>query len=202
MKTGITIGLILLSVIPVVSWKKEKPVAAAVLKWAIEPQSTLQIDGKSNINTFECGVKEFLHTDTLVYVNDGAQFPAKLKGSVVIDINRFDCGHRYITADLRKTLKADENPALKIRFLTMEKLTPGLNNQKVSGTVEIELAGVTRQYEIKYVLQQSNNTLLLLTGNKIITFGDFKLKPPSRLAGLIKVAEEITVNFQLYLKPV
>ena len=202
MKPAATIWIILLTGLMVAGWRTDKPVVTTVVKWIVQPQSSLNINGKSNVNTFNCGITEFLHTDTLVYINDGMNKPAALKGMVTIDINRFDCKHKYITSDLRRTLKADENPALKIRFLSIDKLLPDASNQLVKGNVEIELAGVTKQYEINYQLQKLNAAHLQLIGNKVILFKDFNLKPPTRLAGLIKVAEEITVNFQLYLKPV
>lgn len=186
---------------PVLNGQKEKGNTTNVIRWVIQPQSNLQINGKSNVNTFQCGITEFLHTDTLVYThNDPGQQAAKLKGTVVIDINRFDCGHKYITSDLRKTLKADENPNLLIRFVSMDKFIQGQGTQPIKGIVEIELAGVKKQYEVSYVLQNHNTSQVQLMGSRTILFSDFNLKPPSRLAGLIKVAEEITVQFQLMLK--
>lgn len=203
MKIVITIISFFLLLNPGVQGKKILPNTTTVIKWIVEPQSTLSIAGKSNVNTFTCGITEFLQTDTLVYMNNEAvQKPALLKGTVIIAINRFDCGHRFMTNDLRKTLKADENPTLKIRFLTMDKLAAHVNNQQVKGWVEIELAGVVKQYEINYVLQNTNPAHLQLTGMKNILFSDFNLKPPTRLAGMIKVAQEIEVKFQLILKPV
>jgi hypothetical protein len=203
MKTVIAIAAIFFLLNPVVKGKKDMSPTATVYKWVIEPQSTLTINGKSNVNTFKCGITAFLHTDTLVYINsEAAQKPAVLKGTVTIEIKQFDCGHRFMTNDLRRTLKADENPVLKIRFLTMEKLLPRTASQKVKGLVEIELAGIVKQYEINYDLLNNNPARLQLNGSRDILFSDFRLKPPTRLAGLVKVAQEITVQFQLLLKPI
>jgi YceI-like domain len=202
-KPIVTILFIFFLLHPALNGQREKDHMVTVIKWVVEPQSHLTINGKSNVNTFQCGITEFLHTDTLVYMNnDGILKPAALKGSVTIDINRFDCGHKYITNDLRKTLKADNNPFLIIRFISMDKINPNQHNQVTKGNVEIELAGVKKQYEINYTLKNGNPQQLQLTGNRSILFSDFHLKPPTRLAGLIKVAGEITVQFQLLLKPV
>lgn len=203
MKAIIPILLISFLTGPVLNGQKEKGNVTNIIRWVIQPQSNLQINGKSNVNTFQCGITEFLHTDTLVYThNDPGQQAARLKGTVVIDINRFDCGHKFITSDLRKTLKADENPNLLIRFVSMDKFIQGQGTQPIKGIVEIELAGIKKQYEVSYVLQNHNTAQVQLMGSRTILFSDFHLKPPSRLAGLIKVAEEITVQFQLMLKPI
>ncbi|RTL57400.1 MAG: YceI family protein [Sphingobacteriales bacterium] len=188
--------------LPLTKGQKEMGNVLTVEKWAIEQQSSLTIDGRSNVNTFKCGVKEFLRTDTLVYMSyEGIQKRASLKGSVTININRFDCGHKFMTNDLRKTLKSDENPNLVIRFISMDKIRETNMNQVTKGIVEIQLAGVTKQYEVNYAIQ-NNNKNMILTGNRKILFSDFSLKPPTRLAGLIKVEEELNVQFQLMLKPV
>lgn len=203
MKTAVNILFFFFLALPLIKGQREKGNTLTVVKWAIEPQSNLTIDGRSNVNTFQCGIKEFLRTDTLVYMSyEGIQKPASLKGTVTIDIKRFDCGHKFITTDLRKTLKADENPNLVIRFVSMDKIQAKAINQNTKGMVEIQLAGVTRQYEVNYVIQNNDTRHLQLTGNRTILFSDFNLKPPTRLAGLIKVAEEITVQFQLLLKEV
>lgn len=202
MKIIVTILFFFFLALPLTKGQREKGNALTVVKWAIEQQSNLIIDGRSNVNTFQCGVKEFLHTDTLVYMSyEGVQKPATLKGSVTININRFDCGHKFMTNDLRKTLKAEENPNMVIHFVSMDKIQQKNINQTTKGVVEIQLAGVTKQYEVNYTIQNNINSHLVLTGSRKILFSDFNLKPPTRLAGLIKVEEELSVQFQLMLKP-
>ena len=64
--------------------------------------------------------------------------------------------------------------------------------------MNITIAGITRTYKIDCSLMNcSENTLLI--GSQKIMLSDFKLKPPEKLYGLVKVDDEITVNFSIIL---
>src|SRR6185436_2320080 len=83
-------------------------------KWIIEKNSNLSIKGRSNVNSFQCDVKEYLRADTILFYKDDQQQQFTIKGGLTINVEGFDCHQRYMTGDLRKTLKAQEYPQLKI----------------------------------------------------------------------------------------
>lgn len=203
MKLLITILVSLLLLHPNAEGKKEKPASVSVLRWIVEPQSTLSIAGKSNINNFRCGIKTFLRADTLTYFNpETGPKQGDLRGNITIDVKQFDCSNIFITKDLRRTLKSEKHPLLTIRFISLDKMLPGNTAKPIKGDVEIEMAGLVRQYSVDYTIQQQASGQLFLEGRQVILFSDFKLQAPSRLAGLVKIEEDILVNFRLILKPV
>ena len=166
--------------------------------WVIERSSTMSIEGSSNISAFTCDLKEYLSQDTLYYSKDEKAKKLLFLNSVLnIDIVRFDCHNKFITADFRKILKADKIPQLKVRFISLDDLVIG---GIVKGRVEIEIAGQTRQMDISYTVQQYGNAQVQLIGSKDMDFSDFQLVPPKKLGGLIRINEEIKVNFHLHLR--
>lgn len=172
-------------------------------RWVVESNSSLNIEGSTNVNSFRCDATEYMRPDTLTCWKDNAS--KKLiftKSTLTIDVDRFDCHHKFITNDFRKTLKADQNPTLKISFLNLDQLqnTSNINIQVVKGEVNIELAGVNRKEEIVFTVKKAGENKLELFGTRMLTFGEFNLKAPRKLAGLIRIEEEIKVNFHLYLK--
>lgn len=168
-------------------------------KWVIERGSNLCIEGRSNINNFRCDIKEYLQPDTIYVTKDRQGMkPFPVNGGLTIDIKRFDCHQKHITNDLRKTLKADEQPQLKIRLLDIGYYNGNANN--IRGWVSIELAGITKKTVVDYQVKHDQPDLLLLNGSRQLKFSDFGLQPPQKLAGLIKVEEELTVKFQLVLR--
>ena len=173
-----------------------------VERWVIEKTSSLSIEGKSNVNNFKCDIIEYLNQDTIfLYKTDPQkQKPIATRGGLTININRFDCHQRHITADLKKTLRAKENAYMKINLLTLGFIKPNTPNQKVKGYVEIQLAGVNKKIEIDYAVTKNQPGSLSLIGTKTLMFSDFGLVPPSKLAGLIKVEQEIKVRFELILR--
>jgi hypothetical protein len=166
------------------------------------PESKLTIEGKTNINSYVCRIAEYCGTDTLVLHEGGKNVrPVFVKGSVGLDASTFDCGMAMMTSDFRKTIKANEYPAIVIDFISFER-TPSYA-QKVEtfkGILKISLAGITRLFEVDCSIEAKPNGQIHLKGGRPFTFADFGLTPPSRLMGTIKVQEELYVKFHLVLK--
>jgi hypothetical protein len=170
-------------------------------RWIIQKNSNLCIEGKTNINSFRCDITEYLQPDTIYFFKDGQTTkPIPIRGGLAINIKRFDCHQKFITNDLRKTLKADEQPTLKIDLLNIGYYNGNMNN--IKGWVNIARAGVTKTAEVDYAVRNGEPGYLELTGTRKLRFSDFGLKPPQKLAGLIKVEEELNVRFQLVLRSV
>jgi hypothetical protein len=177
------------------------PGKAILEKWVIEKNSNLCIEGRSNVSSFRCDVIEYLHPDTIQFCKEDIQQQQFIiKGGLSINVNSFDCHQRYITGDLRKTLKADASPLLKIDLLSIGNLSTADKN--IKGIVAITLAGVSRKMEVDYTVQTSNDGYLHLSGSRGMLFSDFGLTPPHKLAGLIKVEEQINVRFLLILRSI
>jgi hypothetical protein len=174
-----------------------------VKRWAVDSNSSLYIEGRSNLSSFYCEVTKYLEADTLKYVNDEAnrQF-IFINSSLSVAINDFDCHQRIITSDFRKTLKADQNRFLKIQFISLDAFDVRNPHQVVKGKVEIMLAGQLKCTTIDFKINATNSGLIQMNGTKNMLFSEFKVTPPKKLAGFIKIKEEIRVNFQLFFKPV
>lgn len=118
--------------------------------WVIERSSSLAIDGSSNVNEFTCSIHEYLQCDTLWNTVDaGRKRMTFRKSRLNVEIRRFDCMHKYITADFRKMLMTDKYPYLTIEFISLDELKTG---GFVRGIVDIELAGRKKRMEIIYTL--------------------------------------------------
>jgi hypothetical protein len=168
-------------------------------KWVIQQNSNLCIEGKTNISNFRCDITEYLQPDTIYFFKEEQSTrPIPLRGGLSINIKRFDCHQKFITTDLRKTLKADEHPMLKIDLLNIGYYSGDAGN--IKGWVNITLAGVIKSAEIDYTVRNGQPGYLELTGTRKLRFSDFGLKPPQKLAGLVKVEEELNVRFQLVLR--
>jgi len=175
----------------------------SLARWVVERNSSLNIQGATNINSFQCDVTEYLKPDTLVYTkNDATKKLSFTNSCLVIDIKRFDCHNKFITEDFRTALKADETPNLKILFLTVDQFTNGCNNQIVKGIVDIELAHTTKRAQINYTIKSLPGNRIQMNGSQVFTFSDFNLKAPKKLAGFIRTKNQIIVNFQLFFKAI
>lgn len=171
-----------------------------IIKWVVIPGGSLRVDGKTNINTFSCAITQYNKPDT-INVNRSAAQPVSLRGNLILDVKNFNCHNPIMTADLRKTLKAKEFPNLVISFLSLSNY-PSPEKQELKGWVLIELAGVTKKYEVDYVALATDNRFVYLTGTRKVNFSDFNLIPPRKLGGMIKTENELSVVFTIQLKEI
>jgi hypothetical protein len=170
-------------------------------RWVITDASNLVVNGSTNINKFSCEIPSYDRLDTLTITRNGKG--ALLSGNVGLNVQSFDCQNSMMTRDLRKTLHQKEYPRLFIQFLSLNEL-PGLTAkaQSVTGLVDIQLAGVTRRLEVSYQISADADRTIHLLGFKTIKFTDFKLVPPSKLGGMIKTNDELTVTFHLRIRAI
>ena len=172
---------------------------AASKKWVITSGCSLQVDGKTNVNEFSCSISNYSQPDTISATWNQNQ-PVKLNGSIQLDVQRFDCHNAVMTADLRKTLKSKEFPKLSIRFLSIAQYPDAGMRQKTKGTVVIELAGVSKRYEVDYNVVSAANNYINLVGSREVNFSDFSIQPPRKLGGMIRTENELSVVFNLRMK--
>lgn len=171
-----------------------------VNRWVVESSSSLYIEGRSNISPFRCDVTRYLKADTLELFKDEKGRQLIFSDSyLTIDINGFDCHQRFITNDFRKTLKAGQNRYLKVHMINMGLFDTD-SRQLVKGNVEIELAGVMKKATIDFVSIPGGSERIQMHGCKTFLFSDFNLVPPRKLAGFVRIEEEIKVNFHLCFK--
>ncbi|MFM8912728.1 MAG: hypothetical protein ACKOE6_07425, partial [Flammeovirgaceae bacterium] len=119
---------------------------------------------------------------------------------VGLEASTFDCGMAPMTHDFSKTLKAEQYPQIGIEFKSFERV-PDLTctEDKFNALIAISMAGVTKDFYMPCVFQ-ANSGSIYLKGERNFTFGDFNLKAPQRMMGLIKVDERLNVSFNLALK--
>ncbi|MFD2873726.1 YceI family protein [Mucilaginibacter ximonensis] len=169
-----------------------------VKRWLVSQNSSLNVNGSTNVNRFTCVIPACPGKDTLTVNLDKSDQPVGLTGRIGLPVSSFDCHLSAMTRQLRETLKEKQFPALYIRFLTLSRL-PQITDvpTQVNGLVEIEIAGVTRRFEISYQLNRDRQQVIHLKGTHMVNFSDFNLKPPTKLGGMIKTKDALNVDFQL-----
>jgi hypothetical protein len=190
--------ILLLAGVFSIEWNNNSPYMMA--KWIVLSGGTLRVNGSTNINTFSCVVANDSKPDTLnCFLNKDAS--VAMTGTINLDVFGFDCHNPMMTADLRKTLKAKDYPMMKISFISLNKF-PDLKStqEQIKGSVNIELANVSRRYEVSYKFFLDEKKTIHLIGDRSVNFSDFKLTPPKKLGGIIRANDNLDVEFGLSLK--
>jgi len=168
-------------------------------RWVIMSGCSLKVDGSTNINKFSCAIANYANPDTIFTVRNAGQ-PVSLRGNMSLDVDKFDCHNAIMTADLRKTLKSRTFPKLTIRFVSMNKYPEVANKETIKGIVIIELAGVSKQFDVDYTVAAVDKYNLNLVGSRQINFSDFNITPPRKLGGMIRTNNELSVVFNLRMQ--
>lgn len=173
------------------------------LKVVLEKNSNLVINGKTNVNKFQCAYEGALPYDTMAVEVNGADnkfFIDNAQASV--QVKRFDCGAGGITNDFRDLLKADQHPLLKINILSFTmKPSDESDHQWDQGKAEVEftIAGESVVYPVNFdILDQDHDQFYV--GTLTIDITDFSLQPPSKFLGLLVVNKEVEIDFKINLQ--
>jgi len=189
---------LLLSGLPATAPSKAK------VTWIVQKGSSLSINGRTNISQFSCGIAQYGEPDTITFLNEGCRDKTAgipLCGTLRINIADFDCRNRVMTGEFKRTLQYRQYPQLKITFLNLEKMPAfGPRPETLSGQVIIELAGVSRQFEMEYASVREDAETIQITGSRRLCFSDFGLHPPQKMGGLIRVDQSLDVRFILCMR--
>ena len=160
-------------------------------KLALSSTSKVWFDGTSNVKSFSCAAKKL----DLNIVSDADANPARIvkSASLSIPVAQLDCKNGKMNDHMREALKADKNPAI----------TWKLSSYRVEGTAVVisgtlTIAGRENPIELRGTGTADNGTITL-KGTKVLKMTEFGVKPPSLMFGTMKVADPVTVSYDLVL---
>lgn len=158
----------------------------------ILPQSQLTITGDTNISAFSCifNPKKLPNSILVLHVNNPSEI--QLKNAILVLNNEgFDCGNKQINKDFHSLLQTEEYPEirLEVKKIRLEK------DSKAKAEVNISIAGKQNQYSVPVRIVSEPATCF--EGSLELDINDFGLEPPKKLFGMIKVKEDIQINFNL-----
>jgi len=160
-------------------------------KLSLSSASKVWFDGTSNVKSFSCAAKKL---DLDIKSDDDAS-PAKIvkAASLVIPVAQIDCKNGKMNEHMREALKAGKNPTILWR----------LSSYRIEGTSVImagtlTIAGKENPIELRGTGGLNNGTITL-KGTKVLKMTEFGVKPPSLMFGTMKVADPVTVSFDLVL---
>lgn len=175
--------------------------AGNATKWVFTKACSLKVEGSTNVNKFSCIISNSFHPDTLTLRRTGSSELTSINGCMTLNVQDFNCHNPIMTGDLRKTLKAKEFPHMTIRFLSLSHYPDHrLKAYPITGIVSIELAGVTKKYNVAYMVLPSGKNTLVLKGVREIKFSDFNIIPPRKIGGMIQTSDKLVAEFNLALQ--
>lgn len=174
------------------------------LTYHIEPSSILEVNGRTNINKFCCSSEEEDLNGSVF-----SKYESEANNNVIfentrlnIKIKELDCGAKAINKDLQKTLQSDTYPTITIQLLKVKNEDcRNLDNcqewTNITASTLITIANESLKVDLPINVRKNQSGKYLISGMCSLLLKDFGIEPPTALMGLIKVKNQIDINFHL-----
>jgi hypothetical protein len=156
----------------------------------------VSIHGSTNVNEFSF----------LQLLND-RESPIRFhtqEGYITIQIpaHNFEASNPLMYNDFISLIKADQHPYIAIRFHynPYELYEKNGQTSAIASEVYITLAGEEKKYKIPGQIHLCYDKALRIMGGIKINLDDFQLQAPSKFMGMVKVNNEVFVNFGLKME--
>lgn len=150
-------------------------------------QANVQVKVVTNVATFECecGGDSFVYKDTFMM--------ADKKSVVLFPIVDFDCPKKLMEKDLQELFESDNFPYAK---LTINDVFTSNTRAKSYIKFTLTLKDVSNQYTLPLTREFMNGENFI-KGNQPILLTSFGIEPPTKMLGMVKVADEVLVSFTI-----
>lgn len=197
MRTLFSIPRILFVLLLAIAVPEARGQNAAVLN--LLPDSKLWIEGTSNNSDWTVHATEFKGTLRAPRASAEALDVQEVTVSVAtpkIVSNRSTIMDRLI----HETLKAEEHPTIEYK-LTKADVAKAGNGYTLNTQGSLTLAGVTKPVAMVVTGEPAANGQMRFKGSYAFKFTDFEITPPSAMFGALRVADEVTVHFDVVAAP-
>ncbi|WP_228526612.1 MULTISPECIES: hypothetical protein [unclassified Flavobacterium] len=143
----------------------------------------IEITGLSTVGKYNCS--NTLSIKDTIYINS----VKKNAFNTEIKMSSFDCGNKIMTKDLQGTVKVKQFPNSSVCITDVK---PSGKNYKCK--LNFFITDKILKYK-DFILYNSDDKI---QGTLNLKFSDLELEPPVKMAGLIKVKDDIIINFSLY----
>jgi hypothetical protein len=124
---------------------------------------------------------------------------SRRSANIVVPVKDFKCSNKTAFRDFLELLKANEYPNITIQ-IPASVISELENKESVTmNNVMIDIAGVSKRYDV-IIKPDNNKSDYLFRGTIKVVLSDFNIEPPVKYFGMVKIKDEVVVNFGIGLK--
>ncbi|GET31861.1 hypothetical protein PbJCM13498_07240 [Prolixibacter bellariivorans] len=158
----------------------------------------VRIDGSTNVNQFHFYYRHVLTEGfSLAVLPAGSNSLDSL--SFFIPIEHIDASNPAMFDDFKELLKASKYPEIKITISDAELLHIFTSRDVKNIPLNITIAGMTNDYVSPIEVVNNEENQLVVRGRTRIQLTDYNISPPRRFLGMIRVKDEVFINFEIKL---
>lgn len=156
----------------------------------------IEIQGETNVNIFQ--LQQFVPDDEVCAPGESGwiHFPGSSYYQINIPVRNFSANNPFVYKDFLSLIKASDFPYIQI-YIEKEQFQEFYLPLSVQySNVYVSIAGVTTSFLVKCHIKDCKYGNRIIHGEKTVKLTDFKLAPPVKSFGLIKVKNELNINFE------
>ena len=169
------------------------------LRLPLRPEKRLWIEGTSSVRKFTCQTTTFEATPTPAPTPASPIERAVQTVDVRVPVSTLSCGNGTMDGHLRKALRSEQNPEIRFELASYAVTAKTAAGTAVKTTGTMTIAGSSKTVEIDGLVTLAA-TGLRVQGAKQIRMSEYGVKPPSLMLGTLKVADDVTVHFDVVLE--
>lgn len=159
----------------------------------------ISIIGETNINMFS--LDQYVPEDLICGAGDSRwiQLPDEEVYLIRIPVRNFEASNRIVYKDFLDMIDVKDHPYISIFMDESEFRMLFQDRSFFLPRIGISVAGTTRYYQVPCQVSDCVDGKISVSGRKTLKLTDFKLAPPTKTMGLIKVQNELIINFEFSL---
>lgn len=176
--------------------------ATPTIRVPVRADSRLWLEGSSNVRDWTCKAGTM---EASIDFESGKS-SHKLDASSVrrvrvkVPVRKLKCGDRHMEAQMYTALKAPKNPAEGFITAEFDNLAGGgesLTPIEVAG--KLTIAGVQRAVTMTVMNDRMPDGTHRARGTVPILMTDFGIKPPRPWGGILKTANKVLIQFEIFI---
>jgi len=167
-------------------------------KLASNPDVSIKVLGSSNVH-------DWVMTSTAMesqgeFTFEGAALSALHAFKFSLAFTSLKSEHTTMDNRTYKSVNAKKYPTISYKLTSARVSTTEKNKYLVKTKGELTIAGVTQPITMDVTALINADNTITCTGSEKIKLTDYGIKPPSFMLGAMKVANDLTVQFNLIYK--
>ncbi|MBN2615071.1 MAG: hypothetical protein JXR71_05200 [Bacteroidales bacterium] len=161
----------------------------------VKPDNKIIIRGSSNLSTFTLSLQ--FRKDSLNNIADTSQCAATSDSVLILPVADFSYSNPLMKKDLYHLIDADQYPFIKIYY------PPEMLNRSTTGKLHqfelvVQIRNMCRTYKVPVNYNKHSKNTFEAEGSLNVKLSDFQLKPKKYFFGLVKLKNNLKIDFYLY----
>ena len=166
---------------------------------AVRSDSRVWLEGSSNVRDWTCRATV---VEATIDIDEGSSDTHTVRGiSVRVPVKGLKCGDRHMEAHMYTALKASESQETSFITARFNNFAASTNGEQVEGTGRLKVAGVEREVTMTVRGDKLADGTYRARGSVPILMTDFDIKPPRPWGGILRTANKVVIQFEVFVTP-